>query len=45
MVHCAYGSSKDVAVYTGLGLRQDQIYIVGKASKKQQATAVFLADG
>jgi len=38
--HAAYGSAKDIAVYAGLGLHPDQIYIVGKASKKQanQAT-------
>ena len=43
--HCAYGSSKDISVYSGLGLRPDQIYIVGKSSKKQAGQATFLADG
>ena len=44
-IHCSYGSSKDITVYTGLGLRPEQIYIVGKANKKQQGTATFLTDG
>ncbi len=43
--HCAYGSSKDIGVYAGLGLRPEQIYIVGRPSKNQQAQATYLADG
>lgn len=35
----AYGSSKDIAVYNSIGLKTGQIYIVGKASKKQHANA------
>lgn len=32
---CAYGSSKDISVYQSVDMRPDQIYIVGKVSKKQ----------
>ena len=35
----AYGSAKDISVYSGLGLTQEQIYVVGKANKKQHAQA------
>lgn len=45
IIHAAYGSSKDIAVYTAVGLKPDRIYIVGKASKKQQAMAQVLSDG
>lgn len=38
-VVAAYGSSKDITVYTNIGLKPDQIFIVGKTSKKQQALA------
>lgn len=38
-VVAAYGSSKDITVYTNIGLKPDQIFIVGKTSKKQQAIA------
>lgn len=30
IIHSAYGSSKDIAVYTHIGLKPKQIYIVGK---------------
>lgn len=29
-IHAAYGSSKDIIVYTNIGLKQKQIFIVGK---------------
>ncbi len=45
VVHCAYGSSKDVSVYSGLGLKPEEIYIVGKSSKKLTGQATFLQDG
>lgn len=32
IIHSAYGSCKDIAVYTNLGLKPKQIYIVGKVS-------------
>lgn len=38
-VGAAYGSAKDIAVYSSIGLKPEQIFIVGKASKKQQANA------
>ncbi|XP_067641027.1 protein retinal degeneration B-like isoform X4 [Eurosta solidaginis] len=41
----AYGSSKDITVYTNVGLRPDQIFIVGKVSKKLQSNATVLSDG
>jgi hypothetical protein len=45
LIHAAYGSSKDVGVYSGLGMRPEQIYVVGKASKKQAQLATVLSDG
>lgn len=45
VIHCSYGSAKDIGVYTSLGLKQKQIYIVGKASKKQQSQATLLTEG
>ena len=30
IIHSAYGSSKDIAIYTHIGLKPKQIYIVGK---------------
>ncbi|XP_008190810.2 protein retinal degeneration B isoform X2 [Tribolium castaneum] len=45
IIHCAYGSSKDISVYTSVGLKPKQIFIVGKASKKQHAQATILVDG
>lgn len=30
IIHSAYGSSKDIAIYTNIGLKPKQIYIVGK---------------
>ncbi|XP_037938735.1 protein retinal degeneration B isoform X2 [Teleopsis dalmanni] len=41
----AYGSSKDINVYTNVGLRSDQIFIVGKVTKKLQPSATVLSDG
>ncbi|KAF0299117.1 Protein retinal degeneration B [Amphibalanus amphitrite] len=43
IIHAGYGSSKDIAMYASVGLRPEQIHIVGKMSKKQQAD--FLVDG
>lgn len=31
-----YGSTKDISVYTSIGLPPSQIYIVGRPSKKMQ---------
>ncbi|XP_058137278.1 membrane-associated phosphatidylinositol transfer protein 2 isoform X2 [Dasypus novemcinctus] len=44
-VHAAYGSSKDVAVYSALSLSPMQIYIVGRPTKKLQHQCQFLTDG
>lgn len=30
LIHSAYGSSKDIIVYTNIGMKAKQIYIVGK---------------
>ncbi|KAK4872443.1 hypothetical protein RN001_014472 [Aquatica leii] len=45
IIHSAYGSSKDISMYTSVGLKSKQIYIVGKTSKKQQNQATLLTDG
>nr|CAB3264903.1 membrane-associated phosphatidylinositol transfer protein 3 [Phallusia mammillata] len=41
----AYGSSKDIAVYSQLGLAPHRIYVVGKATKKQTHHCSWLSDG
>lgn len=38
-IHAAYGSAKDIWIYQTLGLNRDNIFIVGKVSKKQQHLA------
>ncbi|XP_053698054.1 protein retinal degeneration B [Sabethes cyaneus] len=45
VVHLAYGSSKDISVYTSIGLKPKQIFIVGKVSKKLQSLATPLTEG
>lgn len=45
VIHVAYGSSKDISVYTSVGLKPKQIFIVGKVSKKHHALATALLDG
>lgn len=35
MIHAAYGSSKDINVYAGLGLKSDKIFVIGKPSRRQ----------
>ncbi|XP_067910657.1 membrane-associated phosphatidylinositol transfer protein 2 isoform X2 [Heterodontus francisci] len=44
-IHAAYGSTKDISVYSPLGLSPSQIYIVGRPSKKYQHQCQFLSDG
>ncbi|XP_078410700.1 membrane-associated phosphatidylinositol transfer protein 2 isoform X3 [Cetorhinus maximus] len=44
-IHAAYGSTKDISVYSSLGLSPSQIYIVGRSSKKYQHQCQFLSDG
>jgi membrane-associated phosphatidylinositol transfer protein len=45
IVHAAYGSSKDISVYSTIGLKPKEIYIVGKVSKKQAPLAMPLTEG
>ncbi|XP_055327532.1 protein retinal degeneration B-like [Paramacrobiotus metropolitanus] len=45
IIHAAYGSSKDIQVYGAVGLKPDQIYCIGKASKKLQDRATMLTEG
>jgi len=33
-IFAGYGSTKDISVYTSIGLPSSQIYIVGRPSKK-----------
>ncbi|XP_076127168.1 membrane-associated phosphatidylinositol transfer protein 2-like isoform X1 [Alosa pseudoharengus] len=43
---CAgYGSTKDISVYSAIGLTPSQIYIVGRPSKKMQHQCQFISDG
>jgi hypothetical protein len=35
-IFAGYGSTKDISVYTAIGLGPSQIYIVGRPSKKMQ---------
>ncbi|XP_045152690.1 membrane-associated phosphatidylinositol transfer protein 2 isoform X1 [Echinops telfairi] len=43
--HAAYGSTKDVAVYSAISLSPLQIYIVGRPTKKLQHQCQFITDG
>uniref|UniRef100_A0AAY4AMJ3 Membrane-associated phosphatidylinositol transfer protein 3 n=1 Tax=Denticeps clupeoides TaxID=299321 RepID=A0AAY4AMJ3_9TELE len=44
-ISAAYGSMKDMSVYSTLGLSPSQIYIVGRPSKKHQSQCQFLSEG
>uniref|UniRef100_A0A8C6L8I0 Phosphatidylinositol transfer protein membrane associated 2 n=1 Tax=Nothobranchius furzeri TaxID=105023 RepID=A0A8C6L8I0_NOTFU len=44
-IFAAYGSTKDISVYTSIGLPPSQIYIVGRPSKKMQHQCQFIPDG
>ncbi|XP_043923852.1 membrane-associated phosphatidylinositol transfer protein 2 isoform X4 [Protopterus annectens] len=44
-IHAAYGSTKDISVYTSIGLSPSQIYIVGRPTKKLQHQCQFITDG
>ncbi|XP_026853585.2 membrane-associated phosphatidylinositol transfer protein 3 isoform X2 [Electrophorus electricus] len=44
-INSAYGSMKDISVYSMLGLSSSQIYIVGRPSKKYQNQCQFLSEG
>ncbi|XP_076232304.1 retinal degeneration B isoform X1 [Calliopsis andreniformis] len=45
IIHHAYGSSKDISVYTAINLKPSQIFIIGKVPKKHHALATILHDG
>ncbi|CAD7691822.1 unnamed protein product [Nyctereutes procyonoides] len=44
-VHTAYGSTKDVAVYSSISLSPMPIYIMGRPTKKLQQQCQFITDG
>ncbi|XP_074175482.1 membrane-associated phosphatidylinositol transfer protein 3 isoform X3 [Rhinolophus sinicus] len=44
-ISAAYGSTKDISVYSVLGLPPSQIFIVGRATKKYQTQCQFLSEG
>uniref|UniRef100_A0AAY4DSE2 Membrane-associated phosphatidylinositol transfer protein 3 n=1 Tax=Denticeps clupeoides TaxID=299321 RepID=A0AAY4DSE2_9TELE len=44
-ITAAYGSMKDISVYSTLSLSPSQIYIVGRPSKKYQNQCQFLSEG
>ncbi|XP_054612389.1 membrane-associated phosphatidylinositol transfer protein 2 [Dunckerocampus dactyliophorus] len=44
-IFASYGSSKDISVYTSVGLPPSHIYIVGRPTKKMQHQCQFIPDG
>ncbi|XP_023814195.1 membrane-associated phosphatidylinositol transfer protein 2 isoform X6 [Oryzias latipes] len=44
-IYVGYGSSKDISVYTSIGLLPSQIYIVGRPTKKMQHQCQFITEG
>ncbi|XP_070619312.1 membrane-associated phosphatidylinositol transfer protein 2 isoform X2 [Erythrolamprus reginae] len=44
-IHAAYGSTKDISVYTSINLSPPQIYIVGRSTKKLQNQCQFITEG
>ncbi|XP_023194080.1 membrane-associated phosphatidylinositol transfer protein 2-like isoform X2 [Xiphophorus maculatus] len=44
-IFAAYGSTKDISVYSSVGLPPSQIYIVGRPTKKMQHQCQFIPDG
>uniref|UniRef100_A0A3Q2QEN3 Phosphatidylinositol transfer protein membrane associated 2 n=1 Tax=Fundulus heteroclitus TaxID=8078 RepID=A0A3Q2QEN3_FUNHE len=44
-IFAAYGSTKDISVYSSIGLPPSQIYIVGRPTKKLQQQCQFIPDG
>ncbi|KAM4527588.1 membrane-associated phosphatidylinositol transfer protein 2 isoform 1-T4 [Odontesthes bonariensis] len=44
-IFAAYGSNKDISVYTSIGLPPAQIYIVGRPTKKLLHQCQFISDG
>uniref|UniRef100_A0A4W6C295 Phosphatidylinositol transfer protein membrane associated 2 n=1 Tax=Lates calcarifer TaxID=8187 RepID=A0A4W6C295_LATCA len=45
VIFAAYGSTKDISVYTSIGLPPFHIYIVGRPTKKMQHQCQFISDG
>ncbi|XP_013866055.1 membrane-associated phosphatidylinositol transfer protein 2 isoform X2 [Austrofundulus limnaeus] len=44
-IFAGYGSTKDISVYTSIGLPPSQIFIVGRPSKKMQSQCQFIIEG
>ncbi|XP_062814692.1 membrane-associated phosphatidylinositol transfer protein 2 isoform X5 [Anolis carolinensis] len=44
-IHAAYGSTKDISVYTSINLPPPQIFIVGRPTKKLQNHCQFITEG
>lgn len=44
-IFAGYGSTKDISVYTAIGIPPSQIYIVGRPSKKLQNQCQFITEG
>ncbi|XP_077318017.1 membrane-associated phosphatidylinositol transfer protein 2 isoform X8 [Lithobates pipiens] len=44
-IHAAYGSTKDISVYSTIGLSPMQIFIVGRPTKKLQHQCQFITEG
>ncbi|XP_025054092.1 membrane-associated phosphatidylinositol transfer protein 2 isoform X6 [Alligator sinensis] len=44
-IHAAYGSTKDISVYSSINLPPTHIYIVGRPTKKLQSQCQFITEG
>lgn len=44
-IFAAYGSTKDISVYSSIGVPPSHIYIVGRPTKKMQHQCQFISDG
>ncbi|XP_036382372.1 membrane-associated phosphatidylinositol transfer protein 2-like isoform X2 [Megalops cyprinoides] len=44
-IFAGYGSTKDISVYSSIGLPPSHIYIVGRPTKKMQHQCQFITDG
>nr|XP_029513263.1 membrane-associated phosphatidylinositol transfer protein 2-like isoform X6 [Oncorhynchus nerka] len=44
-IFAAYGSTKDITVYSSLGLPPSHIYIVGRPTKRMSSQCQFIPDG
>uniref|UniRef100_A0A8B9T7S4 Phosphatidylinositol transfer protein membrane associated 2 n=1 Tax=Anas platyrhynchos TaxID=8839 RepID=A0A8B9T7S4_ANAPL len=45
LIHAAYGSTKDISVYSSISLPPTHIYIVGRPTKKLQSQCQFITEG